>query len=94
LGEWGREARLDAVNYVPIKVLLVFVLGSLLAFDGQLVIDEREVYVFFIDAWQLGAERHVLFVLGDVDRGASTPPILRPNQSSKRESTCVLKPRK
>ena len=35
----------------------------------------------FLDARHLGRERHILFVL------ASTPPMLRPNQSSNKEST-------
>ena len=58
---------LGAVYHTACDFLFLFVLGSLLAFDRQLIADQRDLDVVLFDAGQLGGERDGLVVFGDVD---------------------------
>jgi hypothetical protein len=55
------------MNGMALQFLCLFVLGALLAFDSKLISDERDVYVFFIDARKFGGKRDRPLIFRHID---------------------------
>jgi hypothetical protein len=87
----GAIGSLHAMKGASFDFLLLFVTGALLALDRELVAPTNDTSISLSLTPGSSAVSVTVFSSSATSmRGASTPPMLRPNQSSNSESTWLL----
>jgi hypothetical protein len=84
----GAVGALRAVHGAAFRLFLLIMVGAFLALDRKLIADEGHLDFLLVHARQSAVSVTVLSSSATSTRGTRTPPMLRPNQSSKRESIC------